>query len=63
MADSNKEMPKKRIQQIIEWAKNHKVDRWQRHGNAEIQKVQGNGNPLIDFPDLVDKIKFELGLA
>ncbi len=63
IANSSKEMPKERLKTILDWAKDDKVDLWERHRNAEIQKVQGNRNPLIDFPDLVDKIKFELGLA
>ena len=63
IADSGKEMPKERLQTIIKWAKDDKVDRWERHRNTEIQKAQGNRNPLIDFPDLVDKINFELGWA
>ncbi len=61
IANSSKEMPKERLKTIIKWAKDDKVDLWERHRNAEIQKVQGNRNPLIDFPDLVDKINFELG--
>lgn len=63
IADSNKEMPKDRLETLIRWANGDKVDRWERHRNAEIQKVQGNRNPLIDFPELVDKIDFELGWA
>ena len=61
--NSSKEMPKDRLKTIIKWAKNDKVDRWERHRNAEIEKVQGNRNPLIDFPDLVDKINFKLDWA
>lgn len=60
IADSAKEMPLDRLQTLIDWSKSDKVDRWERHRNAEIQKVQGNRNPLIDFPDLVDKINFAL---
>ena len=60
IADSSKEMSKERLQTIIQWAKDDKVDRWEQHRNAEIHKVQGNRNPLIDFPDLVDKINFKL---
>ncbi len=63
VANSSKEMPKERLKTIIKWAREDKVDLWERHRNAEIQKVQGNRNPLIDFPDLVDKINFELGWA
>ena len=63
IADSAKEMPKDRLERIIKWAKDDKVDRWERHRNAEIQKIQGNRNPLIDFPELVDKIDFKRGWA
>jgi len=63
VADSDKEMPRSRLATLIKWAKHDKVDRWERHRNAEIFKVQGNRNPLIDFPELVDKIDFSLGWA
>ena len=63
IADSNKEMPKERVKTLVDWAKNDKIDRWEKHRNAEIQKLQGNRNPLIDFPDLVTKIAFERGFA
>ena len=63
VADNKKEMPKERLKMIIKWAKDDKVDLWERQRNAEIQKVQGNRNPFIDFPDLVDKIEFELSWA
>ena len=33
------------------------------HRNAAIQERQGNRNPLIDFPDLVRAVAFELGLG
>ena len=63
VADNDNEMPKDRLKTIVEWAKSDKVDRWERHRNAEIQKVQGNRNPLIDFPEMVDSINFGLGWA
>ena len=63
IASNKKEMPKERLKTIVKWAKDDKVDLWERHRNAEIQKVQGNRNPLIDFPELVDKVNFELRLA
>ena len=61
VADSAKEMPMDRLPILIDWAKSDKVDRWELHRNAEIFKVQGNRNPLIDFPDLVDRIDFTHG--
>ncbi|MEX0314880.1 MAG: endonuclease I family protein, partial [Allomuricauda sp.] len=63
VADSSKEMPRDRIKTIIEWAANDKVDRWEKHRNAEIHKVQGNRNPFIDFPELVTKVDFMKGLS
>lgn len=61
IADSKKEMPLDRLPTLIEWANSDKVDRWEHHRNAEIFKVQGNRNPLIDFPQLVDRIDFSRG--
>ena len=63
VADSSKEMPRDRLDTLIKWANADKVDRWERHRNAEIFKIQGNRNPLIDFPELVDMIDFTLGWA
>ncbi|PSL19134.1 endonuclease [Shimia abyssi] len=63
IADSTKEMPIDRLSTLIDWAKGDKIDRWELHRNAEIFKVQGNRNPLIDFPDLVDKVDFTRGWA
>ena len=56
-------MPGARLETLMQWANSDKIDRWERHRNAEIFKVQGNRNPLIDFPELVDKIDFTLGWA
>ena len=63
IADSSDEMLKERLSTLIDWAKDDAIDRWELHRNAEIQKVQGNRNPLIDFPELVDQIDFEKGWA
>lgn len=63
IADSGKEMPKDRLKTILKWSKQDKVSLWEQHRNAEIQKVQGNRNPFIDFPELVDKIDFKPGWA
>lgn len=63
IADSGKEMPNERLKTLIEWANSDKIDLWELHRNAEIFKVQGNRNPLIDFPDLVEKIDFKMGWA
>lgn len=61
VASSNKEMPVDRLPTFIDWARDDLVDRWELHRNAEIEKVQGNRNPLIDFPELIDRINFRNG--
>lgn len=63
IADTVKEMPRERLKMLIKWAKDFEVNSWELHRNAEIHKIQGNRNPLIDHPALVSKINFELGLV
>ena len=53
-------MPPERIKILIQWHKMNKVGRYELHRNSSIFKVQGNRNPLIDFPEIVDKIDFDL---
>ena len=61
VASSNKEMPVDRLPTLIDWARDDLVDRWELHRNAEIERVQGNRHPLIDFPELIDRINFRNG--
>ncbi len=63
IADTSKEMPRDRLATLIRWSNENEVTLWEKHRNAEIQKVQGNRNPLIDFPELADKIDFDPGFA
>lgn len=44
------------------WHKEHPVSLHEKHRNAAIFEIQGNRNPLIDFPESVDNIDFSLGL-
>jgi len=42
------------------------LHRWQSwvfffRGNRAIQKKHGNRNPLVDFPELVEKVDFAQG--
>lgn len=48
---------------LVKWHKDDPVSLYERHRNAAIQELQGNRNPLVDFPDLVDKLDFSQGLA
>ena len=58
-----KELVKSNVGIIIDWAKAEPPSRYERHRNAEIAKVQGNRNPLIDHPEWLTKIDFSKGFG
>lgn len=51
---------KQGIDKLLEWHKEfpHTENYFERHRNQCIFEVQGNRNPLIDFPEWADKIDF-----
>lgn len=49
------------IEQLIKWSNEYPVTDYERHRNDKIQDVQGNRNPFIDFPELVEKVDFSQG--
>jgi endonuclease G, mitochondrial len=51
------------IKTLVEWSKAFPPDEYEFHRNEAIQEKQGNRNPLIDFPELVDRIDFTRGLG
>lgn len=53
---------KNRLKMLISWHKKFPVTEYEKSRNNKIQAAQGNRNPLIDFPQLVDKIDFIKGL-
>ncbi|MEL7106276.1 MAG: endonuclease [Pseudomonadota bacterium] len=60
---SKKEMVKSNVGILTGWASAEEPSRYERHRNAEIARVQGNRNPLIDHPEWIDKIAFENGFG
>ncbi len=56
---NNKGYKLKDIPMLLKWHKDNPVSLYELHRNQQIFKVQGNRNPFIDFPDLVDKIDFK----
>lgn len=51
-----------RLEMLKEWHKIERVSTYEKHRNYKIFQLQGNRNPFIDFPDLVDKIDLKKGL-
>ncbi len=51
------------IDLLVEWSKQAPPNEYELHRNESIGEVQGNRNPLIDFPEWVDHIDFKKGLA
>jgi endonuclease I len=50
------------LRTLLTWHREHPVTLYERHRNAAIFEKQGNRNPLIDFPDMGDRVRFESGL-
>lgn len=63
LGDKEGEYTKEDVQTLIKWHKEDPVGLYELHRNQAIQEIQGNRNPLIDFPELADKIDFNLGLG
>ena len=58
-----KELLKSDIPTLLDWAESEPPTQYEKHRNAEIAKVQGNRNPLIDRPEWLRKIRFEKGFG
>ena len=41
---------------LIQWHKTFPVSLYEKHRNQAIYRIQGNRNPFIDFPDLVNYV-------
>ncbi len=50
------------INMMLDWSRRFPPDLWEKHRNAAIEELQGNRNPLIDYPDLAANIDFRQGL-
>lgn len=59
--DSSKYNPDQ-IEMLKDWAKMTPPSRYEQHRNEAIFLVQGNRNPLIDFPEWIDRIDFTRGV-
>ncbi|MEH7109220.1 endonuclease I family protein [Bacillus sp. JJ1764] len=43
---------------LIRWHKEFPVSLYEKHRNQTIYQIQGNRNPFIDYPELVEKLEF-----
>lgn len=60
---SAKEYTDERISTLLKWHKSYPVSIYEKHRNMAIYEKQGNRNPLIDFPEWVERINFLKGLG
>jgi len=63
VGDERGEYTSKDLAMLKEWSRENPVSEYERHRNRAIQDKQGNRNPLIDFPELVEKVDFTQGLG
>lgn len=63
IGDRRGEYSKEDIPMLLEWATQSPPSEYEKHRNQYIEKLQGNRNPLVDFPELINKIDFTKGLG
>jgi endonuclease G, mitochondrial len=62
-AVADDEFGSERLPVLLTWHAVEPPVEHEQHRNQAIQQRQGNRNPLIDHPDLAERIDFTLGLA
>lgn len=58
-----REFEEERLSVLFKWHNEYPVDEYERHRNTAIFEMQGNRNPLIDFPEWTQSIDFTEGLG
>lgn len=58
----NANYTKASLRTLLEWHTSNDINAYELHRNQRIFALQGNRNPLIDYPELAYKIAFEEGL-
>ena len=59
IGDDAREMQKDRLSTLIDWHLADRPNRFEKHRNQAIFEIQGNRNPLIDYPEIAGDIRFE----
>ncbi len=52
----------KDVDMLMEWHRDNPVTLYEKHRNVAIEELQGNRNPLIDFPEMAHRVDFTEGL-
>lgn len=63
IGDERGEFTPKDLDMLKKWSRENPVSQYELHRNRAIQQKQGNRNPLVDFPQLVDRIDFTPGFG
>ncbi len=63
IGDRDKEQQPADLPMLLKWHQDDPVSEYELHRNQAIYQRQGNRNPLIDFPEMADKIDFTLGFG
>lgn len=63
IGDEAGEYTEKDLELLKSWSREEPVGEYELHRNRAIEQKQGNRNPLIDFPELVERIDFRQGLG
>jgi endonuclease I len=63
IGDAARELQADRLSMLRQWHRDFPVTDYELHRNQAIFQRQGNRNPLIDRPDLADRIDFNQGFG
>lgn len=63
IGDAERELQREALATLIKWHKAEEPTAYELHRNLAIYNVQGNRNPLIDYPEWAEEIRFSQGLA
>jgi endonuclease G len=63
IAAAGGEFDAERLPVLLAWHRGSPPDEYEQHRNMAIHAMQGNRNPLIDFPEWTEMIDFRLGFG
>ncbi len=63
IGNATRELHPNRLQTLLQWHRENAPGEYEKHRNQAIFQRQGNRNPLIDFPEMAERIGFEAGFG